>query len=453
MNHIKKIVIILIALLIIIAIVICAICIPKIINSNSDNSQGIDYEEIEEEYDGEKYEQQLNEKVIMLQSENEFFALEKQISNFILYNKAGNNVGLFKLLKSDYIKQNQITEDNVISKLKDLFPNSEEEFYLEKVYTRDSLDKPIYYIEGYLGNNAQAYYMVVDWDLDNETFCIYPINKEEYEKYITEKLKEENNFSIEKNEYNNLKVIILSNEEKAEKYMRSYIRKASYHSSQAYQIIDSTYREKKFSSFEEYREYLINKKDELISFDNSKIKSLSDFNTEEEYNEYINNLKIGRLEKYSFEEIDGTRRCICIDNYNNYYIFNITSAMQYTIILDVYTIDLPEIAEQYQSTDEKGKVQINIQKVIQAVNDNDYKYLYSKLDETFKNNNFSNIDKFKDFINTKFYNLNKIQNATYNQDGNIYICDLQISNENETKTVRILIRLLEDANYVISFSI
>ena len=56
--------------------------------------------------------------------------------------------------------------------------------------------------------------------------------------------------------------------------------------------------------------------------------------------------------------------------------------MQYKVLLDTYTMILPEFAEQYDNLDNTKKVVMNIEKVIQALNLRDFKYIYNKLDDT-----------------------------------------------------------------------
>mgnify|MGYP000081844256 CR=1 FL=1 len=46
-----------------------------------------------------------------------------------------------------------------------------------------------------------------------------------------------------------------------------------------------------------------------------------------------------------------------------------------------------EFIEKYNSANEKTKVGLNIQKVFDAINNEDYEYVYNKLDNTFKQTN------------------------------------------------------------------
>ena len=82
--------------------------------------------------------------------------------------------------------------------------------------------------------------------------------------------------------------------------------------------------------------------------------------------------------------------------------------------------------------------------------------MYNKLNASFKNNNFSNESTFENYIKNNFYESNKITNFNYRQEGNVFICTIGLGNkEKETegaKSVTILVRLLENRDFEISFS-
>ena len=293
--------------------------------------------------------------------------------------------------------------------------------------------------------------MDVKWDTENNIYCLFPLSENEYNKYIKEEEKEENNFTIEKNEYNTMERMMLSDEDKAEKYLNSYIYNAIHNTQVAYDNINEEYRHKKFSNFQEDVEYLNNKKEQLIALDKSRIETTDNLTAEEEYQLYTNKNNAG-LSKYSFDTSLDAKKCICVDTYGNYYIFNITGAMQYNVILDVFTIDVEGINDKYKSANQTEKLKMNTQKIIYAINDKDYKYLYNKLNASFKNNYFSDITSFKNYINQNFYSTNSVTDASYIEEGEVYICKLQISDGYQDKTINIMQRLLENNDYEISFS-
>ena len=452
MQKTKKIIIILILILVVIAVTIIGIYM-NIVNKDEQDLMTSDVNDTQDETNFDNQEEIMNKEITILQTENEFFTIEKQIQNYILYNTLKNNEAVYDVLDSNYINKNNITKENASEIIDKLSSVKDCEISLQKVYARDSIDKPIYYAQGILkGEQGKTQiYMDVKWDTENNIYCLFPLSENEYNKYVKEEEKEENNFTIEKNEYNTMERMMLSDEDKAEKYLNSYIYNAIHNTQVAYDNINEEYRQKKFSNFQEYVEYLNNKKEQLIALDKSRIETTDNLTAEEEYQLYTNKNNAG-LSKYSFDTSLDAKKCICVDTYGNYYIFNITGAMQYNAILDVFTIDVEGINDKYKSANQTEKLKMNTQKIIYAINDKDYKYLYNKLNASFKNNYFSDITSFKNYINQNFYSTNSVTDASYIEEGEVYICKLQISDGYQDKTINIMQRLLENNDYEISFS-
>ena len=161
-----------------------------------------------------------------------------------------------------------------------------------------------------------------------------------------------------------------------------------------------------------------------------------------------------QLSKYQKEVMDDYTQYICLDRAGHYYIFRETSPMQYTVILDTYTIDLPELVEQYNYSTDKQKVQFNIQKFFDAINDGDYRYAYNKLDETYKNNNFPTQADFENYMKTSFYSKNTLGYTAYEKNGDLYIYRMVITNgEDSSQTIekQFVVKLLEVTDFVMSF--
>jgi soluble lytic murein transglycosylase len=84
-------------------------------------------------------------------------------------------------------------------------------------------------------------------------------------------------------------------------------------------------------------------------YDAKNIKQYGEFESYEEWNIYFSTIKLLELEKYLIKQRDGYTEYTLIDTYGNYYIFQETSPMQYTVVLDTYTIDIPEFVEKYSN--------------------------------------------------------------------------------------------------------
>ena len=195
----------------------------------------------------------------------------------------------------------------------------------------------------------------------------------------------------------------------------------------AYEYLDDSYKEKKFGNVDNFINYINKNKKQLVQL---------------------------RLNQYSYNDYNDYIQLICVDQNGHYYIFNEEYPMNYIVILDTYTIDLPEFVEQYSSSSEDRKVQFNIQKFFDAINDGDYKYAYSKLDQTYKNNNFPTQTDFENYMKTNFYAQNKLGYTSYEKNGDLYIYKMVITNgENSSQTIekQFVVKLLDGTNFVMSF--
>ena len=100
---------------------------------------------------------------------------------------------------------------------------------------------------------------------------------------------------------------------------------------------------------------------------------------------------------------------------------------------------------------------LNIQKCFEAINNKDYEYVYSKLDETFKTNNFGTIQNFENYIKSHLFEINKISATNGKTQGNLYTYDLEIKdslgiNTNIIKKTFVM-QLKDKADFVMSFEI
>ena len=406
----------------------------------------------------EQHEPEINQKISFVKSEDDFFTLEKQLQNYFLYLKVENQEAVYNLLADSYIQDHQLTKERVIDFVKQNYQSVQGTIFLKQAYVRDSIVKPIYYVCGSLEENQRNtdVYMVVYWDGENGAYAVRPIEKSQYEQYISENLQEENKYEISTKQYNKLERMILSEEDKAIKYFKSYIKNALYHVETAYASLEKEYQQKRFATIENYQQYIKVRKAQLLTMDTDNMKDLKDFATEEEYTNYLNSLRFKSIEKYQFSTTSNQKQCICIDSYGNYYIFNITGAMQYTVILDTYTIDLPEFTAKYEQATDEEKVLMNIQKFFMAIDNGDYAYAYNKLDATFKANNFATQQEFETYVKNTFFASNKLASGTAEKQNDIYLYQITITDKTEVKkesvTKTFVMKLKEGTDFVMSFS-
>lgn len=399
---------------------------------------------------------EIETNVVQVKDSNTFYTIEKNMQNYFLYLKVGNSQAVYQMLSQNYLEKNSLTAENVLNNLPKI-QSADYEFSLKQLYLNDSTTYPVYYAKGEVLENSkkQEQYLIIYVDQITASIAVEPITKQEYETKLKAN-KENEEKQIPRNEYNKLSQISVNNEEIAKKYFKNYIYNALHDVNVAYNSLDEQYKKAKYGNLEEYKKHIAVKQEELTSMDLYSIKKQEDFQTEEQYIEYLNKLEQKGLHQYAVSKEANYTQYVCIDDYGNYYIFNETAPMQYSVILDTYTVDLPQFKAKYANSTAEQKVLLNIQKFFEAINTGDYKYAYSKLDQTFKTNNFSTELAFENYVKTNFYAQNKLAAGKADIQNDLYIYQITITDalgKNTNKiTKSFVMQLKEGTDFVMSFS-
>lgn len=100
---------------------------------------------------------------------------------------------------------------------------------------------------------------------------------------------------------------------------------------------------------------------------------------------------------------------------------------------------------------------MNIQRFFYAIEDEDYRYAYNKLDETFKTNNFATLEEFENYAKTNFFKRNTLSAGKAEKQGNIYLYNITIKDaseeSNKERTTSFVMRLGEETDFVMSFGV
>lgn len=283
-----------------------------------------------------------------------------------------------------------------------------------------------------MDNSTFIITLMIEIDTANELYYIYP------EKYVKDKgyniLKSGDtiNFSVEpidNNLDNKYKKITKTDGEMAEEYFNDYKELLKYYQNEAYQKINSDYAKSKFGNKETYIKYLENNK---------------------------SNIALMKINQYKVYSTDNYTDYICTDQYYNYYIFRQQDGiMRYTVFLDTYTTELEEFKEIYENGNENSKILVQIEKITQMINKEDYNSIYNKLNSTFKQNNFKDISKLKEYFKNNMYDINYIKVNNIYQNDDYYICECTLNNlknTEEVKSMNIIIKLIDYNNFEMSFS-
>lgn len=439
----KKILIYLIIILLVLAVLVIGTIIINIIKINNLETVGDAGEDIE--YD-------IN-KVIEVTDKKMFFSVENCINAYIqsLNNDATNYYGYdennnytkivsdkeindirINLLDNNYIKRNNINTSNFKEKI--------------ETYDKNIMFTPIKMkmIEGGWSNILFAYGVITDKesyeyikdiyfkiyiDKKNNTFSLEPIELKNNETFDDFEI-EYRDLNIEKNDNNiyESKDNDSLPENVAKKYM-GYVKRLMITKPELmYSRLEEKYKNAKFDEYNKFYKYVLNNKATIIN---------------------------AMLKEYKTSIDENIYKIIIKDQYSNIYTIYENNIMDFTIRLDNYTILEDEILEKYNSSTNLNKINMQLARIIESINNKDYEFTYKRINEEFKKQNFANINEFENFIKNNFFDKNEINNISYTEENEIYILSCTIKNSNnsdETKDIKILIKLLENTELEISFS-
>lgn len=418
MKFIKKLIIILIILLIVLLIAFVVLS-RKETNTN----------EIEGKVITNDSEIIIDKNIKLVRNTNSYYTIENCIKDYfqLIYSTLKQNSTslqknkqkIYNMLSKQYIEKNKITVDNVLEKIDTITSSPILEInkmqYLEGEYVQT------YIIYGKL-NNKDIYYLI-NTDDYNKTFSIEPINI----GISTEELQTKKQ-RIEKNNNNGLIYIKIDNITMCMYYLANYKNKILNNPTEAYQYLDKQYRTLKFGNLENFNNYITSRRNEISNI---------------------------TLDSYKVNYYNGYTEYVCKDNLDNYYIFHATAVMEYTTFLDIYTIDLEEMKGKYLKFTEQEKVAYNIQKIIDAINDKDYNYVYSKLAEEFRKQNFNTVQDLQIYIQNNFFDNNFVELVNFSQVQNLYTYSTKIYNGNKNlqKEKTFIMQLNSEMDFEMSFNI
>ena len=340
---------------------------------------------------------------------------------------------LLNLLDSEYKSKNNITEANIYDFTGDFSAILSFTVLKMNAVVKDNIEKYAVYgrlqAEADTGIKIGYRYLIVTYDKNNSSFSIYLLDSEKY-KNIDDIELNINIEKVEKNDNNKVTILSRNDQEKAMQLFAMYKEDVQYDSERAYNSLNKEYREKRFGNLEEYKKYISDNIDYIRSCNFSK-SSVSE-NKSEGYKQYI-----------------------CTDVNGNYYIFREKSIMNYELLLDTYTIEIPEFLNTYNSASDERKASLNINSFMQALNGRDYKFAYNILNESFRGNNFRTQADFEKYVKNEFFDINKIKSIECTQNGNYYVCNVKFTNKSTSseKEKSFTVFLGEGTNFELSFNL
>lgn len=342
--------------------------------------------------------------------------------------KTENIKAVYNILDENYKIYKNITLDNLTQKLSSINSNTID---ITNMYvTQKDENISIYFVYGYLIDTSLSetyeFSMIVNIDMLNRTYTVLlgDYVEENYNDIkVGENVEIDYPWQIENNTYNTFKYQAITDDTYITDIFNSFRDNMIYNLVEIYENLDETYKQKRFPTLESFKEYV-----------SDNIKEIS----------------IIQLTQYKKTKYDDYTQYVCLADNNKYYIINETSLMKYNFILDTYTIDLPEFLEKYEESDDKTKVALNIQKIKEAIDEKDFQYVYGKLDNTFKENNFSDYNKFREYLSSNLFDENIFEYKNIEKNGDVYVATIII---NDIKKIEIIMQLSDDTNFYMSFNI
>ena len=371
---------------------------------------------------------ELDTSIKKVENKDLYFRILKNIDIYVKAVKEKKAETVYNLLDNKYKENKNITIDNVFSKIEE--PDMSENIF--DIYILPINETKSIYFAYEIYND---YKITITLDMANNAIAFSDYGEIfndllDYEQLNIPQIKDSSllenyEISVTTNDYNSYSEI--SEIYASEKYFEHYtnlLKEEKYEI--AYELLSEEYKNLKFNNdIENFKEYLKNTNYIYDAF----IKQ-----TEEAENTY-----------YIYDENGKT------------YIFTEKEPGKYNVMLDNYTVVSEEEEYQYIKLNVFEKVEYNIQKFIDMINNQDYETAYNKIDTYFKNKNFKTKQEFEEFISENFYKNNEVEFMEGEQKEDAYIYSIQIidadKNNKEEIPLTIIMKLEEGTDFVISFSI
>ena len=424
-KQMKIVIVAIIAVMVIITIILISISKLKSVNSN----EGIK--------DSGKADLEVIEEAQLITNQRLYFTIRDDIlQKYLKAVEKNDSEAVYNMLNDEYKKENNINVSNVIQKSSSYkIPKA----FPIHIYQKELTNFTVFYIDTIVQNNEivnntelkvipqEEFYKIII-DIENNAFSIAKINEDYYNSGIKAKENIKNN--IIQNEDNIVKYVNITEKSLVTEYMLNYSNMLENNPERAYELLDDDYKKTKFNDYQ--------------AFENLIKQGIANGMEPDTYSkEYDEN---------------GNVKYICKNVYGITITFKETAIMEYTVELDDYTIESKEFTQKYENSKNQDKGIINIDKFFEMINMQDYTSAYNLLDESFKETYFKTQADFENFVKQYMFRYNKVKYKTYSdQIGSLLIYGITLtdSTKESDKEVNcnIIMKLLEDTNFVMSFEI
>lgn len=311
-------------------------------------------------------------------------SLQEVTGNSMLYSISKNVNKFFQ-----YIKEGNVQAVNELGGNNTFFIQNDVQYVAKQAYSTENAYMSKYYTYGLLtvanGNftsKIQDVYAIVYLTGQNQAYKIQTITKEEFANMKALELEEK--IEIPQGTYNTYEYEYVDNVKQMEIYLQDYSFQIFNNTDNAYNLLDEEYRNERFGNINEFVNYISQKQNQLQNI------KITQYNATEEDNETV---------------------YIGTDDYGNFYKIIETDYMQYTIILDNYTLD------DYTGYSEEEQIKGYAEKFILMLNSLDYTNAYNVLEPTFKATYFPTQQDFENYVKQNFFERNVIATREVIEEG------------------------------------
>ena len=362
---------------------------------------------------------------------NKSVLTQDEIDQIIYEKKEESKKILCAIMDTNYQKENGIDESNIINKISNIGEYGEID--VSKIYMSEQSTKiNMFFIWAIDQTNNKEHKIIIITDSFNSAYIVVPeewVKNYNFDNIEIGKNIDCNISEIEANDYNTYKYTSISKEQLSKEYLNNYKTIIKTNIKEAYNLLDTEYRQKRFGTFNNFQEYINNNQNEIESM---------------------------VVSEYIINNNGENREIICKNRYGNTFVFEETAIMEYTVKLDTYTLETDKFKETYNNSDDLNKVMLNCDKFIKMINARDYRAAYLLLEETYRKNNFGSESNFEQYMR-KYYPLHyRAAYENISDQGGTYIQNIKltaIESTSITNNIKIIMRLEEGTDYVMSFEI
>lgn len=358
-----------------------------------------------------------NEDILDIREETSYkgyVIIQKCIENYIEYSNESNEEKLAAILEKE-----EKTE------------KFDEVYYLkiEQIYKIERINDTTYFVETTLDD--KNVYFVINVDYITKSYNIRKSTETEYKnaKENNVDTKYLQSIEIKSNDYNKIEDKDLSNEQVMSKYFYSYLQLELTKPEVAFTILEKGYKSQKFGNdINKYKKYIENNKEKLS--DTAIVES-------------------------SVKASDNSTQYTIVDTYGKTYIIKEYKYTDYTIEIQEENKENEEYLNKYLALSPTEKVEENIKRVYQLIDDKEYESVYNLLDSQFKSSNFVTLEQFENYAKETFFEYNVLGKITIQEQGQNYVINVPYkdgySSVAEKREKNFVMRLQENTDFILSF--